>query len=841
MSSNPKSPLFYIGKKYDPALGKADADQVLYDPADLTTHGFVTGMTGSGKTGLCISILEEAALKGIPAIIIDPKGDLTNLVLHFPDLAPKDFEPWIDPEAARREGKSVPEMAEATAQNWQKGLADAGLGRAELLSLNDSVDFAIYSPGSTAGIPVNILSSFASPGLPWEENSEVLRERIASTVTALLGLVGMNDIDPLRSREHILLSNLVENAWSTGKSLDLSELILQVQKPPFERLGAFPLDSFFPEKDRFGLAVLLNNFLASPSFQVWQEGQALDVASLLYNRDGKPRHSIFYIAHLGDSERMFFVTLLFAAIETWMRSQRGTSGLRALVYFDEIMGYLPPVQNPPSRGIMLRMLKQARAFGVGLLLATQNPVDLDYKALSNAGTWMIGRLQTEQDRDRLLEGLISADSTIDRAKVKDLFSKLGKRVFLLHNVHDKGSPKLFQTRFALNYLAGPMTRAQLPALNQLAGAGKTAPVAAQQTGVSAQSPVQPQTSAAVASSKPLTGDASDFTATPPAIPAGIAQYYLPNDLGIKEAMDAAGLMVNGAPNVEGIVYRPALLAQAEVSYLNRRYNLDFNRQVSALVDQKPSGLLRWEQFVWNVFTPSSLQEMPLPQARFSQPPGWLADGRQLKDLEKDFLEWVYRSGNIKLRVNETLKVYGSPELSPAEFREMCSNAAREAMKAEQTKLDTTYKKKMADLENKIDRKKSEVDERKGVLDGRRLEELSTGGELIFSLFGGRKKSLSSSISKRRMTSKAKSDYDQEVQSLETMQKDYAALEKEYQNALKNLQDTWAEKVNNIVETPLAPAQKDIHLDFFGVGWRPYYLVKSGNNTQEVPAFKQAPK
>ena len=348
MSSNSESPLFYIGRNIDSATGKTGAEKVLYDPADLTTHGFVTGMTGSGKTGLCISILEEAALKGIPAIIIDPKGDLTNLVLHFPDLAANDFVPWIDPETARRDGKSVADMAAATAQTWQKGLADAGLGREELQALNEKVDFAIYTPGSTSGIPVNILASFAAPGLSWDENREILREKISSTVTALLGLVGMNDIDPLRSREHILLSNLVENAWSSGKSLDLNELILQVQKPPFDRLGAFSLDSFFPEKERFSLAILLNNFLASPSFQVWQEGTPLDAAALLYTPTGKPRHSIIYIAHLDDNERMFFVTLLFAAIETWMRTQRGTSGLRALIYFDEIMGYLPPVANPPS-------------------------------------------------------------------------------------------------------------------------------------------------------------------------------------------------------------------------------------------------------------------------------------------------------------------------------------------------------------------------------------------------------------------------------------------------------------------------------------------------------------
>ncbi|MCC6147448.1 MAG: DUF853 family protein [Anaerolineaceae bacterium] len=840
MSSNTQSPYFYIGKEYDPAQGKASAERVLYDPADLTTHGFVTGMTGSGKTGLCIGILEEAALQGIPAIIIDPKGDLTNLVLHFPELAVQDFAPWIDPEAARREGKTIEEMAEAAAQSWQKGLADAGLGREELLALNKSVDYAIYTPGSTSGIAVNILSSFASPGLAWEENREVLREKIASTVTALLGLVGMTDIDPLRSREHILLSNLVESSWGAGKSLNLNELILQVQTPPFERLGAFPLNNFFPEKDRFQLAVLLNNFLASPSFQVWQEGQALDIAALLHTPEGKPRHSIFYLAHLDDSERMFFVTLLFAAIETWMRGQRGSSGLRALVYFDEIMGYLPPVQNPPSRTIMLRMLKQARAFGVGLLLATQNPVDLDYKALSNAGTWMIGRLQTEQDRDRLLEGLLSADSTIDRGKVKELFNKLSKRVFLLHNVHDKNSPRLFQTRFVLNYLAGPMTRVQIPALNELAGAGKTfSPSPSQETVVrgvpaSSQAPTTPP-STTVAFARADTST-EELTMTPPGIPAGINEFYLPAAYGVKEAMDAAGLTLSGAPNAEAIVYRPALLAQSESRYINRRYNLDYSSQVAALVDRKPSGLIRWEEFGRPPFVLSSLQSHPMPQAKFSQAPDWLTDNRRLKEIEKDFMEWVYRSGTIQLRANETLKVYGNPGLSQADFREMCSRAARQGMEAEQAKLDSTYRKKIASLEKKIDRQKLEVDEQKGQLDNRRVEELARGGELLLSLFGGRKKSISSSISKRRMTSKAKSDYEQKAKDLENLEKDYKELEKDYQDELKSLQEAWEGKADDISEISLTPLQKDIHLDLFGVAWRPYYLVRTGSALQEVPAF-----
>ncbi len=413
--------------------------------------------------------MEEAALQGIPALVVDPKGDLTNLLLHFPDLLPSDFQPWVDQDAARRDGVTVEEAAEKAASLWKNGLASYGLSKPDLEALSDSVDFAVYTPGSDAGIPVSILASLSAPPIPWEGNKEILRERISSTVTAILGLVGLKDIDPVRAREHILLANIFEDAWKAGKDLDMATLIMHVQSPPFDKLGVFPLDQFYPEKDRFELAMLLNNFLAAPAFQTWMEGQPLDIEKFLYAPDGKPRHSIFYLAHLNDEERMFFITLLYTSIESWMRTQKGSSGLRVLTYFDEIAGYLPPVANPPSKNIILRMLKQARAFGVGLMLSTQNPVDLDYKALSNAGTWLVGKLQTDQDKERLLDGLEGAAPGMDRKAFDKMISLLDKRVFLLHNVHED-APVVFHTRWAMNYLPGPLTRSQIPALNALVGA-----------------------------------------------------------------------------------------------------------------------------------------------------------------------------------------------------------------------------------------------------------------------------------------------------------------------------------------------------------------------------------
>ena len=350
---------FFFGRTYDLAAKQALVDKpVYYDPADLTTHAVITGMTGSGKTGMGIILLEEAALQGIPAILIDPKGDLTNHLLHFPNLLPTDFAPWIEADAAAREGKTVEQAAAEAAASWSKGLTDWGIDKTRLQKLAENVDYAIYTPGSSSAIPVSILSSLKCPQLSWEENKEVLRENITSTVTALLELVGLKNLDPVRSREHILLSNIFENAWSKGQDLDLETLILQTQNPPFEKLGAFPLSKFYPEDERFALAMLLNNFLAAPAFESWLEGVPLDVGALLYTPEGKPRHSVFYLAHLADEERMFFVTLLYSAIETWMRSQPGSSSLKALVYFDEIVGYLPPVANPSSKPVMLPCLSK---------------------------------------------------------------------------------------------------------------------------------------------------------------------------------------------------------------------------------------------------------------------------------------------------------------------------------------------------------------------------------------------------------------------------------------------------------------------------------------------------
>jgi len=828
---------FYLGRYFDEKSGKVTTKDVNYDPADLTTHAVVTGMTGSGKTGLCAALLEEAALQGIPAIIIDPKGDLTNLLLHFPDLAPQDFQPWIDPEMARRAGKSVEEAAKEAANAWRNGLKEWGIGQDRVLALKNAAQFAVFTPGSDAGIPVSVLSSLAAPGISWEENKEVLRERISSTVTALLGLVGFEDIDPLRSREHILLSNIFENAWSEGRDVELPELILQTQTPPFEKLGAFPVDTFFPPKDRMELAMVLNNILAAPAFEAWREGQSLDIQALLYAEDGRPRHSIFYLAHLSDTERMFFVTLLFSAVETWMRTQSGSTSLRALLYMDEIYGYLPPQRNPPSKQPLLRMLKQARAFGLGLLLATQNPVDVDYKGLSNAGTWFIGKLQTEQDKARLLDGLESAAGGVSRAAMDKLISSLGKRVFVMHNVHEK-TPALFQTRWAMNFLAGPLTRNQIPDLNRLVQAAPQPAPAKKQIRPAAAFTNVPAAPKAASAAPAMTGE-QQASSTKPSLPSGIREYFLPQNYSLPEAFSSARRAMPAEAMIQGVVYKPALLAAAQVRILDRKYGVDTEITRAALVASPDKrGVIRWDEFPYNGPSLDKVETMPAASARFGLVDAPLNDAKQMTALQKDFADWVFRNSSVTARANAALKVYGGPDVSQAEFMKACADTAREARDAEIAKKTAAIDRQIKTLEDKLAREERELREDEADLQHRKMEEMGTHAENVLGLFTGSRstRKLSSSLTKRRLTENAKAEVEESVDAISQYKKQIAELQRQREDVAAEINDRWGRVVNEVTEVTVNPKKTDVFVNLFGVAWMPHYVVQAGEETLELPAF-----
>ena len=576
--------VFYLGRPYDLAAKQAKPGWLLYDSKDLVTHAVCVGMTGSGKTGLCLSLLEEAAIDNIPAIIIDPKGDLGNLLLTFPSLKGEDFQPWINEDDARKKGLSSADYAKAQAELWTKGLADWQQDGSRIQRLRDAADFAIYTPGSNAGLPVSILKSFDAPAADVLGDAELLRERIGTTVTGLLGLLGV-EADPIQSREHILLSTILDQVWKKEEALDLAALIQAIQSPPVSKIGVMDVDSFFPSKDRFALAMKLNNLLAAPGFQAWLEGEALDVQQLLYASTGKPRLAIFSIAHLNDAERMFFVTLLLSQMVGWMRAQSGTTSLRAILYMDEIFGYLPPVANPPSKLPLMTLLKQARAFGLGVVLATQNPVDLDYKGLANTGTWFIGRLQTERDKARVLEGLegasASAGKKFDKGRMEQTLAGLGSRIFLMNNVHED-EPVVFESRWCLSYLRGPLTRTQIKTLMDPQRAAHTS---------------MAPTSSAAKPEKSVKGGAR------PMLPPDVPQYFVP---------------IRGTkPAGSELVYAPMLLGSSQIRFTDSKSAIDTMQDINVLATITEGAVaVDWDHAGTAELALSDLEQTPENGAQF---------------------------------------------------------------------------------------------------------------------------------------------------------------------------------------------------------------------------------
>jgi hypothetical protein len=689
---------FYLGREIDEE-GKATGDAVLYDSGNLTTHGVCVGMTGSGKTGLCIALLEEAAMDGIPALMIDPKGDLGNLLLTFPSMSGADFAPWVNEEEARKAGVSAEEFAAAEAEKWKKGLADWGQTPERIAALREKADLAIYTPGSNAGIPLSILRSFDAPGAGIADDAELLAERVQSTTAGLLGLLGL-DADPLKSREFSLLAAIFQDAWSRGQSLDIASLIAAVQNPPFDKIGVLPLEDFFPSKQRMDLVMALNNLLASPGFAAWREGEPLDIARLLHTPEGKPRLAVLSIAHLSDAERMFFVTTLLEEVIAWMRRQPGTPSLRALLYLDEIFGYLPPVANPPSKGPLLLLLKQARAFGLGLLLATQNPADLDYKALANCGTWFIGRLQTDRDKQRVLEGLESASAGrgADRARLTELLNSLGKRIFLLNSVH-LGEPILFTTRWTMSYLRGPLTREQIKVL--MSGA-KTAPAATPAVAVPAE-----------------TGAASDAAPAtspePPEAEPGVWQ-----------------LVAHGA----GQVLHPSLGLRIRGTFGSRRPSAEAAAEVLVSVPFGPDGKPSWKHAGVAGAAHQSHPPVPHSGAVFApvNPSALQAAQHQTWQMEAR----TQLGENLEVPVLREGKITGAPFETEAEFRLRLEQATREERDESVRVLRQKYDTKLRTAADKVNRAREVVARQKSQARSAQMQTaIRVGTSVLGALFGKR--------------------------------------------------------------------------------------------------------
>jgi hypothetical protein len=817
---------FYLGKEYDLAAAKLSDVPLMYDARDLTTHAVCVGMTGSGKTGLCIDLMEEAAIDQVPMIIIDPKGDITNLLLTFPDLRPEDFQPWINPDDARRKDLSVEAYAASQAETWAKGLASWDQGPERIRLLKESADFVIYTPGSDSGVPVSILSSFAAPQLSWDDEQEALRERISGTVSALLGLIGV-EADPVRSREHILLATLFEHYWRAGQSLDLAALINAIQNPPVRQLGVFDVDTFYPQKDRFGLAMALNNIIAAPSFASWIQGVPLNIDHMLYGGDAKPNISIFYIAHLSDAERMFFVTLLLEQVITWMRAQGGTTSLRALLYMDEVFGYFPPTSNPPSKRPMLTLMKQARAFGLGVMLTTQNPVDLDYKGLSNAGTWFIGKLQADRDKQRLLDGLegLSTDggSRPNRQEMDRIISALGNRVFMMHNVN-LSQPVIFQTRWAMSYLRGPLTRSQVRELvkdQRAALLGQAAPAPAPAAGAPAP---------ALAAAAPAATVAVVSAAAAPGLPPDVPQVYLParrtkyQALGDLENRLGVKLNVSGA----SLRYDAQVLGVGTVNFVDDKRSVRQQQDITMLV-AAPSGagLVRWDEASQLDLDRGELASQPEEGARFGETPATINTARKLAALSSDLTDYLFRNLTYPLFYSPQLKIYSTPGEDERAFKIRLQQAAREQRDGEVDKLADKYESRLESLRTKLRREEAKLQKGQSAYDARKQQEMLSAGDSLLSLFSKRRRitsALGSASQKRQMTERAKQDVQVSQEAVAQLNQEIADLQAELAGLSQTASERWNDTLTQIEPYTVRPRKSDVAIQRLAVAWTPQWLV-----------------
>ncbi len=791
--------VFYLGRRYDLQQKRAQSDLILYESKNLVTHGLVVGMTGSGKTGLCFDLIEEAAIDGIPAIVIDPKGDLGNLLLTFPDLQPQDFAPWINDDDARRQGLGVEAFAAQQAALWKKGLAAWEQDGERIRRLRTAADFTIYTPGSSVGLPVSILKSFAVPPPEILEDGELLRERVSSTVTGLLGLVGIN-ADPVKSRESILLSNLLQDAWAKGRDLDLAALIQAVQNPPVQRVGVLELEAFYPAKERFELAMQLNNLLASPSFATWIEGEPLDVGNFLHTATGKPRVAIFSIAHLGDSERMFFVTLLLNQVLSWMRSQSGTNSLRALVYMDEIFGYFPPVANPPSKSPLLALLKQARAFGVGVVLATQNPVDLDYKGLANIGTWFIGRLQTDRDKARVLEGLEGAaagrGARFDRSAMEETLAGLGNRVFLMHSVHDEGT-EIFESRWAMAYLRGPLSRSQIKMLME-AHRDAASPKAAPQP--------SPVAATAVAALTPASAR--------PVLPPQVAQFFVP--------------LRGGIPGGHTLVYQPRLLGVAQVRYADTKLKIDLSQDLLAITEITDNAVpVEWANAETLNLAVNDLEKNPIA-AEFVPCASAASQVKNYVGWAKDFTAWIQGDRRLALLRSPGTREVSKPGETEREFRIRLQQVARESRDAAAEKLRQRYAPKLAALQERVRRAEAAKAREAEQAQRAKFDTVISFGSTLLGAFLGRKAVSAGTIGKAATTMRSagramnqSGDVTRAQETVEALQQQHRDLEAQFRAEAEAV-GAGVDPATEVLETlELRPTRTNINVRLLALVWLPF--------------------
>ena len=785
--------VFYLGKRVDPESGKPGREPLLLDARRLTTHAVCVGMTGSGKTGLLVSLIEEAAIDDIPAIVVDPKGDLANILLTFPDLRPSDFRPWLEEDAAKRDGLTLEELAEKTAKKWSDGLAASGQSGERIARLRESVDMAVYTPGSSAGRPLAMLGSLEAPEKAILDDPESRRERIESLVSGILAMAGI-DAEPGRSREHLLVSAIVDALWKSGQEVDFGTLVRAIPAPPIERVGFLELENFFPAADRFQLAGKLNTVAAAPGFDAWLHGEPLDVGRLLWTPAGKPRVSVISIAHLNDAQRMAFVTLLAGQAVSWMRSQAGTSSLKALFLMDEVFGYLPPTANPPSKTPLLTLLKQARAFGLGIVLATQNPVDLDYKALSNAGTWFLGRLQTARDKARVLDGLEGAASSsgagFDRARVDRLLAGLEQRMFLLHSVHDDDET-VFQTRWTMSYLRGPLLREEI---KRLQGAG-------------------PALEAVTPRLNPFaTGAGGAGGAGPrPLLPPGVREVFLASD---------------GPVPAGGLLYKPAILGRARVRFTHTKARIDSNREVFCLAPASDQlGESAWEG--GRQFAEVPEVESGPQGGGFASLPAALSAAKSYASLGTALKNHLARTAKLTVFTAPAIDAVSRPDETEGEFRVRIAQQVREWRDKEIDRISDKSAAKLASLNDRIARARQKVEKEKAEAKNKSMQTYVSIGTAVLSAILGRKVASSTTVGRAatsmRSASRAtrhQADVVHAEEALSDLEEKLATLEGEVSEELEKVR-LQANPDRLVLESiEIAPKKTEISVDDVVLAWVP---------------------
>jgi Helicase HerA, central domain len=772
-----------------------DGGELVLDPDDLTTHAVIVGMTGSGKTGLGIVLLEEALAKGIPALILDPKGDMGNLALTFPDLSAASFRPWIDEAAARDAGQTPEEYAQKTAELWQRGLAGYGIDGQRIQALRDAAEVTIYTPGSEAGVPLNVIGSLKAPALSWETDEETIRDEIEGTVSSLLGLIGI-EADPLGSREHVLLSNLLEHNWRAGTDLDLGTLIGQIQKPPLRKLGVFEIDAFLPPDDRNELAVRLNALVASPSFAAWGRGPALDPAVLLRTADGRPCAAVIYLAHLSDQERQLVVTLVLSRLITWMHGQSGTSELRGLVYLDEVMGFAPPTAMPPSKKPILTLMKQARAFGIGMVIATQNPVDLDYKAMANAGSWFVGRLQTERDKERVLEGLRSAAGGVDVAALDTAIGGLEQRQFLLQSAH-RDKPDLFSTRWAMSFLRGPLTKEQIATLTP-------------DTARAAEEPV-------TATQSPL---ADDESAVAPPVAGGVPVRWVD---------PAAPWAAEIGADPAGKRLQAFLAARVSLRFDDTKAGLDTTQEWEALYGPLDTGLdLDRETAV--DYDDRDLRAEPPHGAAYVLPNVPLDKATFFRDAAREIQRRLTDTQTLGLLCNTELKLYSRPGETEERFAARADEAAKAKADAETAKIRDRLEAKRDRLERALETARQRVEQASVEQSSRRSTELLSGlGSVVGVLLGGKAdtrtiaragRALGGAASRRGMSTRAGERKESAEDKAELAEADLAELEQEILDEVAEIDEKWAAKADAVETVPIRLEAGDVRVVETTLVWVP---------------------